>query len=88
MRANQVVPRAAVVPCPPPSRKHSVSAGEYGYLALGIEALVAYFLLGIEFTAEDVEEPFGKDGDDLELTRYCEIIRTSLQQIFQEPNTP
>jgi ion channel-forming bestrophin family protein len=56
-------------------------AGEYGYLSLGVEALVAYFLLGIEFTAEDVEEPFGKDGDDLELTRYCEVIRESVEQI-------
>ena len=30
----------------------------------------------------DVEEPFGKDGDDLELTRFCETIRKSIEQIL------
>lgn len=57
-------------------------AGEYGYMAIGVVALLAYFLLGIEMTAEDVEEPFGKDGDDLELTRFCETIRKSAEQIL------
>ncbi len=56
-------------------------AGEYGYLSVGLVALLGYFLLGIEFTAEDVEEPFGKDGDDLELSRFCDIIRKSCEQV-------
>jgi putative membrane protein len=59
-------------------------AGEYGYMAIGVVALLAYFLLGIEMTAEDVEEPFGKDGDDLELTRFCETIRKSIEQVLGE----
>jgi putative membrane protein len=57
-------------------------AGDYGYMAVGVVALLAYFLLGIELTAEDVEEPFGKDGDDLELGRYCETIRKSAEQVL------
>ena len=57
-------------------------SGEYGYMAVGVVAMLAYFLLGIELTAEDVEEPFGKDGDDLELTRFCETIRKSIEQIL------
>ncbi len=57
-------------------------AGEYGYMAIGVVGLLAYFLLGIEMTAEDVEEPFGKDGDDLELTRFCETIRRSAEQVL------
>lgn len=57
-------------------------SGEYGYMAVGVVAMLAYFLLGIELTAEDVEEPFGKDGDDLELTRFCETIRNSIEQIL------
>lgn len=57
-------------------------SGEYGYMAVGVVAMLAYFLLGIELTAEDVEEPFGKDGDDLELTRFCETIRNSVEQIL------
>lgn len=57
-------------------------AGEYGYMAVGVVAMLAYFLLGIELTAEDVEEPFGKDGDDLELGRFCETIRKSAEQVL------
>ena len=56
--------------------------GEYGFWAVAVVGLLAYFLLGIEFTAEDVEEPFGKDGDDLELTRFCHVIRESVDEIF------
>lgn len=57
-------------------------SGEYGYAGVVVVALLAYFLLGIELTAEDVEEPFGKDGDDLELTKYCETIRKSAEQVL------
>lgn len=57
-------------------------SGEYGYSGVVVVALLAYFLLGIELTAEDVEEPFGKDGDDLELTKYCETIRKSAEQVL------
>ncbi len=56
--------------------------GEYGIWAVAVVSLLGYFLLGIEFTAEDVEEPFGKDGDDLELTRFCQVIRESVEEIF------
>ena len=58
---------------------------QFGYGSIAVMALMSYFLLGIEFTAEDVEEPFGKDGDDLELGRYCETIRASCEQILEVP---
>jgi len=45
-------------------------------------ALLTYFLIGIEFTAEDVEEPFGRDADDLALNTYCETIRKSVNQVL------
>lgn len=48
-------------------------------------ALLTYFLLGIEFTAEDVEEPFGRDADDLSLTAYCETIRKSVVEVLGVP---
>ncbi len=57
-------------------------AEQYGYMGIVLVALLAYFLLGIEMTAEDVEEPFGKDGDDLELTRFCETIRAGAEQVL------
>ncbi|QEL13744.1 bestrophin family protein [Limnoglobus roseus] len=57
-------------------------ADQYGYMGVILVALLAYFLLGIEMTAEDVEEPFGKDGDDLDLTRFCETIRKATEQLL------
>lgn len=57
-------------------------ADEYGYPGIALVALLAYFLLGIEMTAEDVEEPFGKDGDDLDLTKYCETVRAGAEQVL------
>ena len=41
-----------------------------------------YFLIGLELIAEDVEEPFGKDGDDLPLDTICATIRTSCTDIL------
>ena len=49
-------------------------------------ALLTYFMLGIEFTAEDVEEPFGRDADDLSLNTYCETIRKSVVEVFGIPD--
>ncbi len=43
--------------------------------------LAAYFLLGIELVAEEIEEPFGKGGDNLPLERYCATIEASVREI-------
>lgn len=52
------------------------------FLAVPIMGILTYFLMGIELTAEDVEEPFGRDEDDLALTAYCETIRKSVSEIL------
>lgn len=57
-------------------------ADDYDYWSVLLNGLIAYFVLGIELTAESIEDPFGTDGDDLELTRYCETIRTSVEEIL------
>lgn len=41
-----------------------------------------YFLIGLEMIAEDVEEPFGRDGDDLPLDAICATIRNSVSDIL------
>jgi ion channel-forming bestrophin family protein len=47
--------------------------------------LMAYFLLGVEITADSIENPFeGGDLDDLPLDRYCQTIETSLTKVLQE----
>jgi putative membrane protein len=57
-------------------------ADQLEWLAIPVMALLAYFLLGIDFTAEDVEEPFGRDGDDLALSAYCDVIRRAAEEVL------
>ena len=42
--------------------------------------LVSYFMIGMETTAEDVEQPFGLDPDDLPLDEICATIEKSVIQ--------
>ncbi len=42
-------------------------------------ALVCFFLLGIEMIDTVVEEPFGRERDDLDLDRYCRTINDSVR---------
>ncbi len=45
-----------------------------------------YFLIGIELIAEDIEDPFGYDGDDLPLDNICAGIRGTVTQILKVEN--
>jgi ion channel-forming bestrophin family protein len=49
-----------------------------------ITGLIAYFMLGLELTAEDVEEPFGRGADDLLLDEICRTLEASVTEVFQE----
>jgi putative membrane protein len=49
---------------------------------VAIEAATSYFLLSIEFIAEDLEEPFGTLEDDLPLDSICATIQGSLGQVY------
>jgi putative membrane protein len=40
-----------------------------------------YFLIGIELIAEDIEDPFGYDGDDLPLDNLCANIKATITNI-------
>lgn len=42
-----------------------------------------YFLIGIELIAEDVEDPFGYDGDDLPLDNICAGLRDTVSRIMK-----
>jgi ion channel-forming bestrophin family protein len=56
-----------------------------GWWAIPVVSLFAYFLYGVELTAEDVEDPFGRDGDDLALAVYCDTIRNGAEQALGPP---
>jgi ion channel-forming bestrophin family protein len=57
-------------------------ADAMGWWAVPGVSLFAYFLFGIELTAEDVEDPFGRDGDDLALATFCDTIRAAADQVL------
>ncbi len=56
---------------------------EFGYWSIPGTAIITYFMVGIELIAEDVEEPFGRDGDDLMLDDYCHTIEASITEILE-----
>jgi putative membrane protein len=57
-----------------------------GVAGFPVFILAAYFLLGIELVAEEIEEPFGSGGDNLPLERYCATIQASVSEILGTPD--
>lgn len=51
--------------------------------SLPLVLIVTYFLVGIELIAEDIEDPFGYDGDDLPLDNICANIKDTVSQILK-----
>jgi putative membrane protein len=50
-------------------------AQRFGFWGIPAFELMCFFLLGLELIDSEVEEPFGRGRDDLDLDRYCETIR-------------
>jgi putative membrane protein len=48
---------------------------QIGFWGLPVLLLVCFFLFGVELIDSIVEEPFGRERDDLDLDRYCQTIR-------------
>ncbi|MCS6865060.1 MAG: bestrophin family ion channel [Gemmataceae bacterium] len=59
-----------------------------GLWALPVQALIIYFLFGIELTAEEIENPFGHDVDDLPLQNYCQRIQGEVAAILAAAEPP
>ena len=52
---------------------------ESGFWSLPVVLLVCFFLFGVELIDSIVEEPFGRERDDLDLDRYCRTIREGVE---------
>jgi putative membrane protein len=52
---------------------------EDGLWSLPVVLLVCFFLFGVELIDSVVEEPFGRERDDLDLDRYCQTIREGVE---------
>jgi putative membrane protein len=52
---------------------------EIGFWYLPIFLLVCFFLFGVELIDSIIEEPFGRERDELDLDRFCETIRQGVE---------
>jgi putative membrane protein len=52
---------------------------ELGFWSVSILELVCFFLLGVELIDSVVEEPFGREHEDLDLDRYSRTIRDGVR---------
>lgn len=55
----------------------------FHYWAIPISMLVFYVLVSLEIIAEEIENPFGTDANDLPLERLATTIRSNVDEIFQ-----
>jgi len=55
---------------------------EFGYTAVPITIIVLYVFASIELIAEEIEDPFGEDENDLPLDDICNRIKNNLNEIL------
>ncbi len=53
-----------------------------GYYAIPVVTFIFYVLGSLEMIAEEIEEPFGKDDNDLPMQRIVETIKKSVEEIL------
>jgi putative membrane protein len=56
-----------------------LTMAEIGFWGLPVFELVCFFLLGVELIDTVVEEPFGREPDDLDLDTYCRTIQDGVR---------
>jgi ion channel-forming bestrophin family protein len=54
-----------------------------GYYVIPIVSFIFYVLASMELIAEEIEEPFGYDTNDLPLSRLCEKIEIHVSEILE-----
>lgn len=56
--------------------------GEFGYWSIILVVVAFYFLMSVELISEEIEDPFGKDINDLPLDELCVKIKKNITEIF------
>jgi putative membrane protein len=59
-----------------------------GLWAVPVQGIIIYFLFGVELTAEEMENPFGTDVDDLPLDDYRQTIASDVAGILAQAEKP
>ena len=57
-------------------------AAQSGYLTVAIVVLISFVLLSVELIAEEIEDPFGRDINDLPLDELAGKIRDNVREIL------
>jgi len=55
----------------------------FGYFSSFIATFIFYVLVSIEVLAEEIEDPFGKDDNDLPTDQLCETIKFNVLETFK-----
>jgi putative membrane protein len=53
-----------------------------GYMTIPIVVIISYVLLSVELIAEEIEDPFGRDVNDLPTDELCGKIRDNVREIL------
>jgi putative membrane protein len=53
-----------------------------GYLVIPVVALIFYVLATLELIAEEIEDPFGGDANDLPMQKIADNIRKHIGEIL------
>lgn len=56
--------------------------GEFGYWSIILVAVSFYFLMSVELISEEIEDPFGRDINDLPLDELSVKIKKNIIEIF------
>ena len=55
---------------------------DFGYWTIPITTFTLYVLSSLEILAEEIEDPFGKDENDLPLNDLCNKIKSNVEEIM------
>jgi putative membrane protein len=58
-----------------------------GWLTPPIAVFIAYTYLALEVIGEELEEPFGREGNDLPLAALCHTIESAVREMQGSPVT-
>lgn len=56
----------------------------FGYWSVLIATFVFYVLVSMEVLAEEIEDPFGTDDNDLPTDQLCERIQGNIEEVFSK----
>jgi len=56
-----------------------------GYLVVPVVVFIFYVLASLEVIAEEIEDPFGNDSNDLPMKRMADTIQLNVEQLLSNP---